>query len=58
MNLVTWSSTPLEASLGLHDSRFLRVESCIWGLLSKGGSEGPCFSETPHHKKKKKKKLL
>jgi hypothetical protein len=22
-----------------------------WGLLPKGGSDGPCLGEVPHHKK-------
>ena len=27
-----------------------------WGLLCKGGSEGPCLGEVPWHKKRKRKK--
>uniref|UniRef100_A0A2N9IBL3 isoleucine--tRNA ligase n=1 Tax=Fagus sylvatica TaxID=28930 RepID=A0A2N9IBL3_FAGSY len=36
--------SPLEASLGLPDTWFWRVGSCIHGLLPKGGSEGLCLA--------------
>ena len=47
---------PHWSSFRLLDTWFWQVGSCIYGLLPRGESKGPCLGEVPHHKKRDKKK--
>ena len=46
-------SIPNRSFIGLLDTQFWQVGSCIHTILSRGESKGPCLGDVSHHLKNK-----